>query len=175
MQKFFNQIKILSQKEAVQLVNHYGVDKYWDIVSITEPFEPVDFYQHAKNVCRLGFNDIDKITDKMTICSKTDIQKVLKFSESVLGGNLVIHCWAGISRSSSITFAILLNLYKDKVKFPVDKALDDLVQIKSIHCIHPNRFILNLALETIARNEEELIRWSRELYQSEIFHQIYNS
>ena len=103
------------------------------------------------------------------------IKKVIDYSESVGNEPLIVHCFAGICRSSAMAFVILLNYWNNKgVKYPVDIALETLIDFKNINTIFPNRFVLNLGIEVLAKDTDQLIEWNRELYQSDIFRRIYN-
>ena len=177
MIKYYNSFRILSENEAKKLVRGYGQEKYFDIVSITNPSEPVDFGNHAKSICRVEFDDEEVESNQYKLCSKDDIAKILKYSESVVGGNLIIHCYAGVCRSSACAFLVLLNqtIKNPNIKYPIDIALESLIEIKSIHTIHPNRYIINLGLDMLARNIDERIKWGRELYQHEIWQHLYNT
>lgn len=89
------------------------------IISINDPDGPYLFgntnkadYGHLfaphGNVLSLCFHDVDKVYPGYTLFSEEDAVKVIEFlTEKVYDGdNLLVHCFAGISRSGAVgTFA----------------------------------------------------------------------
>ena len=170
----FKELKILSQESAK--TEAFKKPNYWNIVSISAPNEIVDFCGYEKSVCRVHFDDIDVEKKGQVLCTKEHIDTVIKYSESICNEPIIIHCYQGICRSPAMAFLILLNYWKNKrINYPVDMALETLIDFKSIHAIYPNRFVLNLGIEALAKDTKQLIEWNRELYQSEIFQRIYNA
>jgi len=170
----FKELQILSQASAK--TEAFKRPNYWNIVSISAPNEIVDFCGYEKSVCRVHFDDMDKPKEGQVLCTKEHINSVIKYSESIQNEPIMFHCHAGISRSPAMAFLVLLNYWKNKkIAYPVDIALETLIDFKNIHTIYPNRFVMNLGIEILAKDTDQLINWNRELYQSEIFRKIYNA
>ena len=55
----------------------------------------------------LCFDDISSPEDEWILPKISDLNKALQFAEELKGGSLLIHCHAGISRSSGIALAII--------------------------------------------------------------------
>ena len=176
---FYPEFKICSQAEAEERVREKP--HYWNVVSIFSGGGGKhggvlpDYQNKYKSICSNRFHDIDTPEDGLIMCNETHIKNIIEFSENVVGQPLVVNCFAGVSRSSAISFLVLLNqCSKQKYDYPVDRALDYLVSIKNIHTIYPNRAILNMGIDYLCKeNTEKLIQWRRNLYQNEIFRQIY--
>ncbi len=70
-------------------------------------YNGIDEAQHL----RLSFNDIDEETDGMTAATASDAQRLVNFiSAWDRKAPMVIHCWAGISRSTATGFTALCML-----------------------------------------------------------------
>ena len=92
----------------------------------------------------LCFDDISLPVDEYILPQKKHIQKALEFAESIGNGSLIIHCVAGISRSSAIALAIIaksLGIGKE------EEALKEL-QILNPYCL-PNKLVVKLADEIL--------------------------
>ena len=75
--------------------------------------------------------------DDYILPQKKHIEKALDFADSIGNGSLIIHCVAGISRSSAIALAIIaksLGIGKE------DQAIKEL-QILNPYCL-PNKLVV---------------------------------
>ena len=82
---------------------------YDGIITIEDSFEE-DPLRIDPNICPqlvLCFDDISRPVDDYILPEKKHIQKALKFANNIDGGSLLIHCFAGVSRSSGIALAII--------------------------------------------------------------------
>lgn len=172
----FSEIKILGQDEAETLVNKTEPNK-WNVVSLWSGGGGRHGYSQpsftgALDICQRRFHDIirkEKETDML--CSNQDIIDILEFARSKRGNPLVVHCFAGISRSTAITFLILLDAMQDLLEFPVEEALKIVFKIRPI--MYPNRHIITQGLSIIAGESTlKQITWFRELYNSREFAKI---
>jgi hypothetical protein len=174
----FFEISVLSKEEAFDLC--VEEPNKWCVISIwANPLDSTIYsswfgepqFSKAKKVSSHHFHDI---TSKSKIggqlCTKQDIKDILSFSQKCIGESLLIHCAAGISRSTAVAFLIVLNAIKDKCKNPAEEALAAVYKIRPI--MYPNKHILELGISLIARNKEEQIAWFRELYNSPIMRRI---
>lgn len=125
---------------------------------------------NTKMISKYYFHDIDTKTIGGIMCGESDIKSILEFGKRCEGEALLVHCAAGISRSTAAAFLIILNSIKDKVKNPAETAMELVWKIRPI--LYPNKHMLELGLPLIARNKEELIAWWRELYNSRIWQRI---
>lgn len=179
----FSALKILSQAEAEDYVNREP--KKWNVISLVSangnilkqnnkivPLDPPDLTQ-AKTSISLCFDDKSVKEYGYHLCQQSDIAKILEYVRNYYNDNLAVHCHMGVSRSSAITFLILLDYYKNKVENSIDESLKQLIRIKNWNLIHPNKYIINLGVEYIVRNsglsEQTEIDWFRELYNHNIF------
>ena len=68
----------------------------------------------------LCFDDIASPKDDWVLPNKKHVQSALNFADELRGGSLLIHCHAGISRSSAVALAIIakgLGAGKEKQAF----------------------------------------------------------
>ena len=103
----------------------------------------------------LCFDDISIPVDNYILPQKKHIEKALDFADSIGNGSLIIHCVAGISRSSAIALAIIaksLGIGKE------DQAIKEL-QILNPYCL-PNKLVVKLA--------DEILGHEMKLYNSTI-------
>ena len=122
------------------------------IISIGRPIipPPPGFFQ-VPNRLRLEFNDIEApVNDPESILPNfADIQKILEFVPKIAQtkGYFLVHCQAGISRSSAVALTVcaaLLGPGKER------EAMDYVLEVKSR--ISPNLWIVELADEALERN-----------------------
>ena len=119
---------------------------YDGIITIEDSFEE-DPLRIDPNICPqlvLCFDDISRPVDDYILPEKKHIQKALKFADNIDGGSLLIHCFAGVSRSSGIALAIIaqgLGIGKEK------KAVKELQRINP--CCMPNKLVVWLADEVL--------------------------
>ena len=94
----------------------------------------------------LCFDDIASPKDDWVLPSKKHVQSALNFADELRGGSLLIHCHAGISRSSAVALAIIakgLGAGKEK------QAFKELERINP-NCA-PNALIVRFADEILER------------------------
>jgi predicted protein tyrosine phosphatase len=66
---------------------------------------------------KLTFNDISEPADGLILPGREHVEKIIDFIEDWdLNGAMIVHCWAGISRSTAAAFAAmcLLNPQEDE-------------------------------------------------------------
>jgi len=86
------------------------------VIGILGPETPHPTYADIdpKNHLRLTFNDINVETAGMVAAQETDVQKLVAFVKNWdRKAPLLIHCWAGISRSTASAFSALCVLKPD--------------------------------------------------------------
>lgn len=66
-------------------------------------FKPLVYKEIYAEILELLFDDVGSGDPGMTVFGKEHAKKVIDFFEKIpKGENLVVHCWAGISRSSAV-------------------------------------------------------------------------
>ena len=102
-------MKILSEANAVQEIKE-NPDK-WNVISIRDSnrkYSPIDEIQNlCKEILKLDFDDVfsDKYQNSyQKLATLEDIEKIIRFSEGK--DNLLVHCFAGVSRSSAVAYII---------------------------------------------------------------------
>ena len=73
---------------------------------------------------RLSFNDVDAPADGMVLASENDVQRMITFIKNWdQKAPMLIHCWAGISRSTATAFAALCILRPQEDEMVLAKEL----------------------------------------------------
>jgi predicted protein tyrosine phosphatase len=135
---------IASVEEAVRLTPAELSD--WHILSIRGRLNelPLDF-PGARSVKTLHFDDVeaDYPEDHIFAARAKDIQAALEFARAIGEEPLLIHCYAGISRSTAIAWLIVY----DKLKTQPDgvrRAFEIVRRLRPI--LIPNRHVLRLGI-----------------------------
>ncbi|MDG2187835.1 MAG: dual specificity protein phosphatase family protein [Hyphomicrobiales bacterium] len=106
-------------------------EKTKKIISIYSPNNSFPLFPGIKNkdILRLCFNDIDQARYNLKTISQKDIRSVLSFVQKNQDSDILIHCYAGVSRSIAISIIIffmynrnftpseIYNLIKEKAPF----------------------------------------------------------
>lgn len=119
---------------------------------------------------RLGVNDIAAPLDDLVPPGMAHVSALIEF---VRGWDqqspLLVHCWAGISRSSAAAFIALCTLNEDHP----EAELARLIRARGAHA-HPNRLMVQIADELLARQGRmsaavEALGPGRAVWEGEIF------
>ena len=77
------------------------------LVTLGSPDGPTAEVRHAGPRLRLLFHDVAAARDGLTPATAGDIERLLAFARGWDAGQpLLIHCWAGVSRSPAAAYAI---------------------------------------------------------------------
>ena len=102
-------MKILSQEDAVKEIKENPGT--WNVISIRDSHSrycPVDEIRHqCKDLLKVYFDDVysDKYKNSyQKLATLDDIENILKFAEKK--DNVLVHCFAGVSRSSAVAYII---------------------------------------------------------------------
>lgn len=102
-----------------------------------------------KEVLYLEFDDVTenmaKFSDEFVLASEADCIKALEFLEK--GGSCLVHCRAGISRSTAIVLGYLLKAYPT-----YQEAINKLFEIRP--CAIPNSHILKLMCKILGKEKD---------------------
>jgi predicted protein tyrosine phosphatase len=101
-----------------------------------------------KNHLRLVFHDITDPMDGMLPPMRTHLEKIIDFVESWdRTGKLLIHCWAGISRSTASAFTAMCLLHPEWDEHEIARQLRMHSPVAT-----PNRRMIDFADELLGRN-----------------------
>jgi len=106
-----------------------------------------------ENYLKVSFDDITEPMDGFVMPSEEHVGQVLAFVRSWdRGAPLVIHCWAGVSRSTASAFAAACALNPHREEIEIAR------QIRAASAIaSPNRLIVTLADRALGR-EGRMVR-----------------
>jgi predicted protein tyrosine phosphatase len=97
---------------------------------------------------RLAMNDICEPQDGLVLPCETHVADLVKFAlDWDRKGPLLIHCWAGISRSTAAAFITLCALNPHVEELKVARALR-----RASPTAYPNRLLVALADEALSRD-----------------------
>jgi predicted protein tyrosine phosphatase len=139
---------IASVEEAVQMSPAELSD--WNILSIRGRLNELPLgFPGARSVKTLHFDDVeaDYPEDHLFAARPSDIQAALAFGREVGEERLLIHCYAGISRSTAIAWLILYDRFAGRPD-AIREAFEAVRKLRPI--LLPNRHVLRLGIELLA-------------------------
>jgi len=93
------------------------------VISILGPETPHPVYAPYRHLA-LTFNDINAPAEGMVSAADHDAERLIAFIRSWdKSAPMIIHCWAGISRSTASAFAALCVLRENESEFALAKEL----------------------------------------------------
>ena len=146
-------LTIQSLLQAKHDTQNFGFDR---IISITDPGqEKPDLSHHnPKEIMRLDFHDITTSTPGADLFMGGHIKRIMDFQKRIQDNEkIMIHCHAGISRSSAVGIALIVA--SDPKKEEVETKSFNLLQ-KINPIMDPNKRIIEIT-DTAFRLEGRLI------------------
>jgi len=139
-------MKIIGVEEALRLRTDELAG--WNILSICGRMEAPLRFRGAKSTKTLHFDDVedDCPEDGQFAARPEDIQEALAFAREIDGEPLLIHCVAGISRSTALAWIIVY----DKVKEEPDAVRQSFEIVRKLRSIlSPNPHVLRLGVKAL--------------------------
>lgn len=140
-------IIVCSLRASREQVAQTGATKAISILSPDSDF-PVFESLHDDNHLRLSFNDVAAASPGMTTPGAQDMQKLLGFVKSWdREAPLLIHCWAGVSRSTAAAYIAMCFLQPQRDEAELAWALREASPSAT-----PNPLLIALADEALGRD-----------------------
>jgi len=150
---YYDKLMIVGLDEVLQLPAAMLRD--WNILSIRGRLNelPLNF-PGARSVKTLHFDDVesDYPDEHLFAATPSDIQHALAFAREIGDAPLLIHCHAGISRSTAVAWIIIWDKLKPKPD-SVGQAFDIVRRARPI--LLPNRHVLRLGIAALAPKETQ--------------------
>jgi predicted protein tyrosine phosphatase len=142
------------------------------LVSLLDPESMIDTPDGIERVChlRLGINDTAEPRDELIVPGEAHVSELISFVRGWDQKNpMLVHCWAGISRSTAAAFIALCALNEDHP----EAELARLVRARGAHA-HPNRLMVRLADDILGRKGRmreavEALGPPRQTWEGELF------
>ena len=117
---------------SLHQVREIDVSTYDGIITIEDTTikEPFRVQTDEPKQLILRFDDINQPMDDYVIPQMSHIKRALDFADKIEDGSLLIHCRAGISRSSAIALAVIakrLGSGKEEEAFNLDENQENLL------------------------------------------------
>ena len=134
---------------SLDQVRELDVSTYDGIITIEDTTirEPFRIQTDEPKQLILRFDDINQPMDDYVIPQMNHIKRALDFADKIEDGSLLIHCHAGISRSSAIALAVIAKRLGSGKE---EEAVNTLEHINP-NC-RPNRSIVEMTDELLERN-----------------------
>lgn len=105
-----------------QMVESYDVPEPHIVISISGPNDPkaeLPIRENCAGILRTEFHDITRKIDRLVPISDKQAQEIVEFVNRYKDyiGTFVVHCEAGISRSSGVASAIAILMGDDDLEF----------------------------------------------------------
>ena len=140
-------LTIASHEEALLL--HENGHAQWNVLSISDKvvLERPRFAE-ARRVSHLLFDDVesDSAADGHYAATPDDVRSAISFSREIGNEPLLVHCYAGISRSTAIAWLIAYDRLKDRPD-AVRRAFEIVRELRPM--MHPNRHVLMVGLDLL--------------------------
>lgn len=116
----------------------------------------VDYLPHER--LERQFDDVSYPTRFYQAPSRADVEAILTFAKAIdpAAHKVLVHCVAGISRSSAAATLILLQAHPDQT---ADQIFDEIVRIR--RPASPNSLMLELGGDILGRKDELLDAYKR--------------
>lgn len=153
-------IAIASVVEAESLV--VGQPEYWNVISICDGLADAAWLVGARNLLQLYFDDVEDMYLSLggVMATKEDITRALEFSRKIKREPLLIHCTAGVSRSTAMAWIITC----DKLRGRPDAARKALEIVRAVRpTLMPNRHVLKLGIAVLGKGRAEREQLRRDL------------
>ena len=151
---------IASQDEAVDLHNRNL--RHWNIISITgRSDDNKPHFPNALSVCSLCFDDVMASFPSMGLyaAKPSNIHEAIEFSRQIYQQPLLIHCHAGISRSTALAWLVVF----DKLKARFYRARRSFEIVRRLRPqMMPNDLILRLGVRCLIKDATERRQIQRE-------------
>lgn len=119
---------------------------FWHVISIHDPRAPRNSLPGAKCVYYVAFDDVENPTDDggWVLAREHHIQGIFAFADAQPSEPLLVHCRAGVSRSTAVALAVLVRglLKSERI---VEEAAEQLLAIRQF--ARPNVHVLRLSLQ----------------------------
>jgi predicted protein tyrosine phosphatase len=123
---------------------------HWNVVSIREPDHPQPDLANAKRACEVIFLDQESNLAKFGLQppSPAHLESIFQFADAQPADPLLVHCWAGRSRSTAVALALIVRgFWKRDVTDDalITQSVDTLLAIRPF--ASPNKLVLRYGLD----------------------------
>lgn len=123
--------------------------QHWSVISIREPIHQAPDLSAAVRNTQVVFSDVLTSTGNQGQGPQpAHVENMLRFAQRCEKQPLLVHCWAGRSRSTAVALILIVKQLWDQGldgALLVKQAIDVLLQLRSIAT--PNRLVLRLGLD----------------------------
>lgn len=117
------------------------------------PVPCLGFNAHSAKKIHLQFDDCICSNAHYTAVSENQVQQIIDFANEIpLNAKLLVHCAAGISRSTAATYVILCILYGDGKE---KQAFEKVLETQPNAC--PNHLVVEIAEKLLKRSPKMII------------------
>jgi predicted protein tyrosine phosphatase len=141
--------------------------KFWNVISINDPTEPAPTFTGARSVHRSSFYDVEDAAWAAGVGARApqreDIAQIFRFVHARPGEAILIHCRAGVSRSTAISLGLILQGYiQAGITNCVMPAIEQLLVLRPQAV--PNSLVLLYALDQFM-NTDDAVTVMQQIYE----------
>lgn len=137
---------VCGQSECLKILG--SRPSYWNVVSIREPAHAEPGLAGAKRVHRVAFEDTTLTANNIQGPRSAHLERILRFVDGVPKEPVLVHCWAGRSRSTAVALVLIArSLWATDVIGPalIQRSVDALLKVRPEAA--PNGLVLRLGLD----------------------------
>jgi predicted protein tyrosine phosphatase len=139
-------IVVCGLNQAQEQINLHRAQSVMGILS-PETQHPTYVGIRPERHLKLSFSDVNEAAEGMTLATHSDAEKLVAFVKAWdREAPLLVHCWAGISRSSAVAFAALCTLKPQEDEYALAQHLRAASRLAT-----PNRLIIQKADDVLNR------------------------
>jgi predicted protein tyrosine phosphatase len=135
--------------------------KHWHVLSVcgSDSVPEAPCFADALSVEQLFFDDITKDNNGFVAARQWQVKRAIQFARRIKREPLMIHCHAGISRSTALAWIILFDPMRNTLN-AVSRSYHIVRHVRP--CLSPNPHVLQLGINCLYSDPDQRVRMFRQ-------------